>query len=262
MKLFRARECRQRAAFSLIELLVSIAVLAVIMVLVFNISSGTANLAQRSETKIEASANLRTALDRIGADLKAALAREDLPVAFPAYGESPSIEFFAYMPGYDGTRQLARLAYRIGERGLERGAQGYNWKNADSPFGNSTTVVIAPGNFDLLAPAVFRMAVGFYLSDGTYRSGPAPAEWTEISAIVVCLVMVDEKALTKAGWTPEQTGSLAAEFPEPAADESALGSWSQIANQMASSSGGSGGVPLPVAQGIEVRQRVFPVRSN
>jgi prepilin-type N-terminal cleavage/methylation domain-containing protein len=72
------RGSRRSEGFSLVELLVAMAVLAIIGLIIVQLTSSTANVTRLSNRSIDASAQARLAFDRIGLDLKSLVRRDDI----------------------------------------------------------------------------------------------------------------------------------------------------------------------------------------
>jgi len=244
--------------FSLVEVLVSIAVLSILMIVLFDLSSRTADVVNKTEVSLESDDALRLAFDRWGFDLQAALLRQELPPSFSEFRQNDAMSFFSFVPGYDGARKIARISYRVGDRGLERGAQGLDWDTESTPFKSGETPPVDDGNYDLLAEGVVRLVLGYYLNDGTLRYTSPPESWDEIEALLLCVVYVNPKAINQVGWTHDQLSEIASLFPTPDSGEFPLAQWNAIASN--SDQLENEGIPLPVATAIEIRQRVYTIR--
>ncbi len=174
-------------AFSLVELLVAMAVFAILGLLTISIISATDRSTNLSIRDIDSASQARLALDRIGMDLRGLVKRDDL--AFAAQnipvGTADALMVFASLVASAGipasdNRNISIVAYQVGPHSdnadrlcLLRGAKPIKW--ADTGFfglqSNGLPPVsipaafspVYPGDYDVLASGIIRMVVGFQL---------------------------------------------------------------------------------------------------
>lgn len=184
-------------AFSLLEILVAIAITALIGALIVQLITATTAATQQSNRGIDAASQARLAFDRLNLDLSARVRRPDVDFAaaggFTTGGSAPLLFFSevtsAGVPSA-GNRGVSLVGYRIGtnaespRRCLLRAGRALSWTNAGfvgfstnglpSPL-SSSPVALVDADFDVLAPAVIQAAMGFQLyPDGkpaTLRDG-------------------------------------------------------------------------------------------
>ena len=92
---------KKSSAFSLLELLVAIAVLCILLVILLNIVQGASNLWRTSENKVEAYREGRAALQVISSDLRHALASTNTNFFrrnISSYPNSTNVAFLATLP--------------------------------------------------------------------------------------------------------------------------------------------------------------------
>lgn len=183
---------RGRQGFSLLELLVVAALLALVGVLILQVIGAISRATRLSAQGVDAAAQARLAFDRIGQDLAHGVMRRD--VDFGAAGtKAPADSFLALLSGVPSAdagsagftnRRMSLVSYRLaphadngGRRCLVRGARP---GVGDADFmGLQTTglasnlpVAFTATNYshlpaavdhDVLSPAVIQAAVGFQL---------------------------------------------------------------------------------------------------
>ena len=250
--------------FSLIELLVACAILAMLLVALLSVTSSTALVTRLSQRRMDSAAGLRSAMDRMAVDLGAAILRNDLPPLFiisSSTNGSDELYFRAQTEGYDGERGISTVGYRIRDGKLERGAQGTGWTNDPLAFARQmATNSIANTNFDVVGARVFRIKIEFIGTDGTRLTNSAPpTNWSEVRSLVVNLAGVDSRALQSARGTQEQLAGLLpglATCPR----EGILPDWQRTLED-SSFFAGSETFPSETRRGIEVRQRIFPISN-
>lgn len=175
--------------FTLLEVLVGIALLAVIGLLIIQLITVTTRATRMSNSGIDAAAQARLAFDRIGIDLSARVKRWDVDFqATNSFAAGPpySLMFLSEVTsaGVSATnnRGVSLVGYQIATNSevsrpcLLRGGKalawttggvtGYQTNGLPVPL-SAIPVSLSPQDFDVLAPAVIRAVVGFQL----YPSG-------------------------------------------------------------------------------------------
>jgi len=132
----------------MVELLVSIAVIALIVTMINRLVGSISQAVTTNTKQLDAAAQARLVFDRLGMDLLARPRRTDLGVAFTKGGnnDSDSIAFYSTVTGYNlvgsgsnGTRDLSVVSYRIQNSAervyqLERGASAPDYTAGTGPF--------------------------------------------------------------------------------------------------------------------------------
>lgn len=178
---------------------------------------------------------------------------------------------------------------------LLRGAVPLAWSGANSqgvtgiqtnglPVAlSSLPVALAAQDFDVLAPAVIRTVIGFqlYPSDddlelangSTVRArgqvvysppvlhdkdgnASIQIDRSQISSLIVGLVVLDPETLTQLKLDASQVSLLASCFPTPLDGELPVGKWTSICENAATL---PPSIPLPARQSVRVFQRAFPI---
>lgn len=250
---------RTSAAFTLVELLVASALFLILLLVILSITTHTLSVTSRAKGLAESGGGLRQVMNRMTADMTAAVARKDLPPLFLKQPRNDAFYFYSATDGYEGQRGISFVGYRVREGGVERGAQGTGWSTNQVAFSTvpPSADTLEEINYDRLGERVFRMELEFLAGDGTIHAGPpAPTQWTEIKAVIVNLATVDQAAFQKA------TGSfdaLAALLPDATAGDSIQSVWGALLRDPAFYTGDAE-FPAAVRQGIRLQQRVIPVR--
>jgi len=178
---------RKDCAFSLLELLVAMAVFAMLGLLTVSVISATNQSTSLSNRGIDAASQARLAFDRIAIDLRGVLKRNDVifqstNISVGTAGDilrCVSLVASAGVPAADN-RNLSVVAYQVGTHAgnsdrlcLLRGAKAIRW-NDSGFFGLQSNGLplpvlpaafspVYPADYDVLAAGVIRMVVGFQL---------------------------------------------------------------------------------------------------
>lgn len=266
----KARAKGSAGAFSLLELMVAVAVLSLLVVLVSQLVSGASQTTTKGRRLMEAEAQARLALDRMGADLAAMVRRSDVDYLFLKQNGSDRLFFFSQAPGFfDASRGgdpsgLSLIGYRVNDKHqLERLGKALSFSDIAFKVGNSTA-----GDMDVLWPAsvsansndpdwgvladnVFRLEFQLVRrSDGQILSPSAPVRsLDDLAAIIVTVGVLDSvgRKITS------DMGSVAAALPDSGTTNLASAWQDEV-----ESGGFSGGVlPASAAANVRIYQRTF-----
>jgi len=225
---------RPSHGFTLVELLMAMAVLVLMMVLVTTLVNNTSRLTTASQEVISADAGGREALDRISFDLGRMVLREDLPPLLDRQPGNDAFTFYAQAPGYEGDRGISRIGFRVKDGILERGAEGAFWSKgaSDKPvvdFHPSSPDPIADGDFAPLAASVFRIEFTFLMQDGEFRHNPSalfgdtPA--TRVRAVVIAVATLPTRLRQQMSG---DAAGLAALLPDAVDGQDLLSLWKPV----------------------------------
>ena len=205
-------------AFTLVELLVSLGVLAILIVVIAQMFNGATLTTTGSRKRLDADGIARAVFDRMGSDFEHMVKRPDVNYDFvitstsSLTGSNDSMYFYAESAGYPGASAsqastAALVGYRINNQfQMERLGERLAWTgtgspptgcmayltysqggpapdatsiisgaNSSSPFYpviSSTTSSSSSYYYDVLGDSVFRLEIGFQLSDGTLSTLP------------------------------------------------------------------------------------------
>jgi hypothetical protein len=228
-----------RAAFTLVELLVSIGVLLILVLVIAQLFNGAAMTATGSRKRLDADGIARAVFDRMEGDFERILKRPDVDYDFAKQPGNDTMYFYAESSGYPGASGTAGstvslVGYRINSQyQLERLGQRLAWSGApgvifltNSPSPSATGAIAvdfsqvindtnpADSNYyyDVIGDGVFRMEYSFELKDGSYSSNAFLAPDTscdgtglsDVAAVVVAIAVLDSASKRT---VPTQTNS-------------------------------------------------------
>ncbi|XHR27682.1 MAG: type II secretion system protein J [Chthoniobacteraceae bacterium] len=327
-----------KRGFSLLEVMVAVAVLTVIGLMVVQITEATSRTTRLSNRTIDAASQARQVFDRIGTDLAALPRRRDMDFYagnggstsgyYSVYNTSNILLFLSRVSSAGATsasRKVSLVSYRVaahpdnkdstgaprlcliragipvdwtpgwgtgtGFMGLK--SDGFPVRLSDAAF-PSALLPLAPStsnanSFDVMAPGVIKMVVGFQLypdnevvtlagsptsfgnAQGqivynapvrtvTGLDGTTTAEYIDLDrvcGIVVGLVIVDAASLKLL--SAHHISTLAGKFSPPADTDNLLPvqAWASTADGLPNLLLGQ--APLPALQSVRVFQRYYPV---
>ena len=279
--------------FSILELLVAMAVMAMLVLMVAQlVQSGTAVIAG-SRKNLDADAQAREVFSRFSLDLAQMVKRPDVDAVFSTNAGNKKAFFFSESPGFaTSTTNLGTLSlvgYRVGTNaGLERLGKGLPWSGpggatfltyTNASSGNALPGSTIPGAWDavvgpapdyngsdadyhLLAPGVFRFEYCFQKKDGSYSLARDPSGgFRDVAAVVVSLAVLDGDSKKIA----PGTNNLAAALPGPTASHLASNVlpaelWQNTIND-SSAFTSAAGVPQATAARVRIYQRAIPLNT-
>lgn len=186
----RAVCCRCRA-FSLVELLVALAVFGVLLTGVVQILNGAVSITGRSYTKIRADAEARGVFDRIFFDHKAMI--KDTTASLVV--SSNIVTFGSSLRGADQKKRGEVVRYVMTQEGIQRRIRAIEWSEiAIGPFSQDGEEA------QLLGRNVVKMVVRVVLSDGTVADGVSAPSMTGLQEpyptyLVIGLALADRKTV-------------------------------------------------------------------
>lgn len=275
------------SAFTLVELLVAMAVLGLLMVLFVQLINSTSTVVAAGGKRMDADSQARLLFDRMAVDFGKIVRRPDVDYYFAKNAGNDQMAFYSEASGYApagaaATAQpsgVSLVGYRINDKyQLERlGKSLVNSDNANSMVFNpapGSLVATWPGiadgsdaNYQVVADQVYRLEYNFLLKPYTDAStGPQPSilsttPWdtrqshtlanglSDVSAIVVAVAILDN---TSRKIVPDNKyADMVGDLPDASASSSILETWNG-SNYLTSS-----GIPGPAAANIRIYQRMF-----
>lgn len=187
-----------RPAFTIVELLVAMAVFLLMCVVVVGILGNTTRVASLSSERLNAAAAIRDAFQRMDQDLSMALVRPEFPDRVEKRSGNDRLVFYSAVDAYTGLRGISAVAYEVRDGRLLRGVSGYDWVEGTSRepiwsaglsladlqeeprifpedrggVGNDSPDVSGDENFEMLSPGIFRFEYLFLLRDGSLSTMP------------------------------------------------------------------------------------------
>ena len=202
---------KRNFAFTILELLVSIAVLVILILLVSRLFTSAAAVITSGNRRMDADAQLRPLFDRIAVDFSQMVRRSDLDffgknTAAPnssggSMGGNDQIAFYSCVAGYYPTPSfqspISLVGYRVNSDStgrsfnkLERMSKGLIWNGVSSSYtpilflDSASTTTIAnkwpaavsnsttDSDYELIGPSVFRFEYYYLLSNGSLSDTP------------------------------------------------------------------------------------------
>ncbi len=270
----------ERRAFSILELLVAMAVFALVALVLVSVTDSAILVTTASKLRMNADSASRGALDRMAADFAAQLQRKDLPDIVEKCPGNDRIIFHAGVDGYGGVRGISRVSYLVsdhagvvdsvenfGRHVLLRGAKGVGWDGGSQGLvfsSSNVATTVDPGSLDVAASGVFRLEFAFLMADGSLREvPPTPSTGTnfnllrswgdlpsseKVSAIIVGMAALDPNS--RALLPPDGLQTLSGLLPDSVAGTNdILAQWDGALN--------SSGLPPRVLKAVRFYQRYF-----
>jgi len=255
---------KSTAAFSLIELLLAFAVLAILLVLLAQAVGAVQRTWQSGVARIDNFSKARVILSLLDRDFQSAVLRPDL-AAFTDETGQPACAFYTQINGATGNRRLSLVRYNLAgsatnsifqraDYGLDFGTSALTLATTNSlPDLNKTTS-------QDVAEGILRFEWQFVAADGTFQAAyqydhANPQAASNTRSIIISLIALDERASKIAA----QTGSLASlvqkfdGVPSPGQTYANLWKASLGAANFAT------GLPAPLASGVRIFERRYPL---
>ena len=273
--------------FTIVELLVSAAVLVVLVLLVGRLFSSAAAVTTSGNKRMDAEAQLRPLFDRLAVDFSQMIKRPDVDY----FLKSPSnvqtgndqLAFYSMVSGYypsSGSQSpISLVGYRINSissstsfYGLERMSKGLVWNGVSTtepplvflpltiastwPAATNTSV---DSDYELIAPYIFRFEYHYLLKSGSFSIcpwDPAAGHSTvsgmqDVAAVSVCVAVIDPKS--RVLLSNSQLAALAGRLP----DFSASMAPGALLSQWQSALDAVTDMPRPSIQAIRIYERYF-----
>ena len=210
-------------AFTLTELMVSMAVLTLLVLIASRMVNSAANIATIGYKRMDAESQVRPALGRIALDFAQMIKRTDVDYyAKSNLDNEPGndrIAFFSNSPGYypsSGSQSpVSIISYRINSSSssasfnrMERMSKGLVWTGVSTTntpvlFGLQAIITNWPAatdsssadaDYELIAPQIFRFEYFYLLKTGSIADTPGAQGMQDVSAISVVVAAMDQKS--------------------------------------------------------------------
>jgi prepilin-type N-terminal cleavage/methylation domain-containing protein len=271
---------RSKRGFTLVEILVAVAILAVIVLTVARLFHSAALMASTDSRRFDADAHARAVFDRFGIDLAKLLRRSDLDY----YLKDPSapqtgndqLAFFCELPGYypsSGSQSsVSVVAYRINALSqMERMGKGLVWNGVSSvnaplvflpvkiaDLWPAATNASPDADYEVVGAQAFRFEYYYVLKSGVLASTPwdtaghtAVAGFQDVAAVGVAIATIDPKSRTLL--SNAQLTGLSGTLPD-FQDGQQPG---DLANQWQNVLDGTSDVPRAAISSMRIYQRYF-----
>lgn len=278
---------RSRDAFTIVELLVSAAVLVVLVLLVGRLFSNAAALTTSGNKRMNAEAQIRLLFDRLAIDFSQMIKRSDVDyfLKSPSNAQSGNdqLAFYSTVSGYypsTGSQSpVSLVGYRVNSTSsstsfnkLERMSKGLVWNGVST---TDTPVVFLPlkiantwpsatnanvdSDYELVAPYIFRLEYYYLLKNGSFSVTPwdsaighsAVSGMQDVAAISVCVAAIDPKS--RVLLSDAQLTTLVGRLPDfstSMAPGALLSAWQSALD-------GVTDMPRSSIQGVRIYERYF-----
>ena len=268
-----------RDAFTLVELLAAMAVLALMLAMILQITGNTLQATRISRQEMDASQQSRTVLDALEADLSnrvtqadlTALAAEDTShnsqLVFLTNGRSPNVA------GQAPARFVA-VNYQLTGTTLQRRTATVAWTTTQSMVDAALAATAKTATITNLANGILRFEAVAVLDDGTISPLSQAGNWQtstvnaetiptpffglvletsaltdrRVRSLVVGVATLDGQTLNLPG-----AQNIVALLTAPAAGQTPYGVWSQVV----ATPGGLASAPAPARAALRIEQRSY-----
>lgn len=264
------------AGFTLIELMVVIALLGLVLLTTATISRDAIELRGITKARVVSERNAAAFLRQFGSDLAQRVNRPEARLRVEKNSGDDEISFLTQRQGYPlrsagADRRVSLVGYRIEERMLERAAGGYGYGSPDKrPSDPDGTLALAElpkdgpaapedSAFQVIAPGLIRLELSFLVREGGNRviRADVPPDQDQVEAVIATVAALDPdrvRMLTKA-----QLDQIAGEFPDSADNQSLIDQWQQNADRLVTK---LPSLPPSALQQVRVRQSMFQLPNK
>jgi prepilin-type N-terminal cleavage/methylation domain-containing protein len=260
--------------FTLIELIVTTAILSLILLMAMQVTESTRNSIRIAESRSNNDAIARQVFDRISHDISHMQAGAFARIEFNTNNGNDEIAFLCSSPGLTdegkpGKRGISQIHYSITDEAnqggkLIRGMRGYDFDDTLTLDPEEDFTDVLPDNQIVASENVIRLEVEYLVQeiDQTGSDDPkvtisretkAPETTENLRGMVVTLVTVD--VWTRRALKPERLQEISRRFPDAAKETPTFEAWSRIRDEFSRS--GLPGYPLQALQNIRCYQRTI-----
>ena len=265
-------------AFTLIELMVVIAVLGAFLMMTSIVTRNAVDLHGTTRTRLTAERNAAAFMRQFEADIAQRVTRREASVRYGKLAGNDNLTLVTQRRGYamhetPSDRQASLVSYHIRENMLCRAADGYGFgKPLARPAGESGTLALyeipatgpaepADKVFQVIAPGIIRLEFSFVVRDADtakhlIRATP-PDHQDLIDAVVATIVTLDPDRTRMLD--AAKLGKIAAAFPDAGDNELPLAKWSVIAARLTRD---LPQLPASALQQVHVHQGIFTLPNS
>jgi prepilin-type N-terminal cleavage/methylation domain-containing protein len=270
-----SRSIPLRPGFTLIELMVVMAVLSIFLLLTAVVSREALDMYSATKARIVSERNSAAFMRQFGADVAQRVDRLEARARVVKEVGNDEISLLTQRQGYTlrevtADRQASLVSYRIERNMLERAASGYGFGTAQQrPDEQAGTLSLArvpvegplePAEkaFQVIAPGIIRLELSFLVREAgkwVMRADP-PLDQQQIEAVIATVVTIDpdrSRMLDEA-----RLRLIGAEFPDARDNELPYEKWSEAAANL---SRNLPKIPRPVLQQVRVHQGIFTLSN-
>ncbi|MCX6875601.1 MAG: prepilin-type N-terminal cleavage/methylation domain-containing protein [Verrucomicrobia bacterium] len=235
-----------KPGFTLVELMVVMAVLSIFLVITAIVSRNAVDLHSATKARIIAERNSAAFMRQFGADLAQRVNHLDARIRIGKFVGNDGISLLTQRQGYTlrevaADRQVSLVSYRVKRHLLERAASGYGFgtmleRPAEKAGTLALELVPAEGPedpdvqaFQVIAPGIIRLELSFLVREGktwVLRAVP-PQDQQQIQQVIATVAVLDPDRSRMLD--ERKFGLIAAEFPDAVDDELPLTKWAAVA---------------------------------
>lgn len=193
---------KSSSGFTILELLVAMAVMAMMLVLLLQITNHTMQVSKTATQQLDSTQSARQILDALSSDIAHAVLTDGSTILTQAAGGAPTLAFLTSGRGPDITpSRFLAVSYKLENNMVSRAYKAIGW--ADIPTTYSCTLYAAeaalysPDSTSTLSTGILQFSVLAILEDGTMVSLLAPPA----NAAGVSGTVPFEGQTVPAGWT-------------------------------------------------------------
>lgn len=276
---------RKSNAFTIVELLVSVAILAVLVLLLSRVFSSAAAVTTSGNKRMDADAQMRPLFDRLSVDFAQMVKRAEVDYFLKSSSNTQpgndQMAFYSmvsgYYPGTGSQSPLSLVGYRINSSSaaasfnkLERMSKGLVWNGVSA---TDTPIVFLPitisatwpaatnsnadSDYELVGPYIFRFEYSYLLTNGSisdtpWSSGHSNASgMQDVAAVSVAVATIDPKS--RVLLSDSQLTTLIGRLP----DFSPSMRPGDLLNQWQAALDGTTDMPRPAISAIRIYERYF-----
>lgn len=257
---------KQKPGFTVLELLVSMAVLALVLVLLVNAFGAVVRIWQGGKARADNFTKARVILGTLDRDLQSAVLRRDLGAFVDANGNE-ALAFYSLVNGSSGNRKVSLVNYSLTNSSnssvLRRLDYGLDYSTG-APTLQVTNALPDLSKVQLqdVADGILRFEWQFRTTDGSLRESyeydsEKPNAASNTRSMIVSMLVLDDAAFRLA----KQSGTFDALMAKFAANPSPNQTHAELWGANLLNPGFLNGLPDPVRKGVRVYQRQFILKN-
>lgn len=265
------------AGFTLVEMLVVLALIGVVLTITVQISNGALDAIRRTQSQISMDRIAATTLDSIALDVQQRIVRREATVRVDKQAGNDEMVLLTIRSGYpmvsgNPDRGVSKVHYQLDGNRLRHASSGFEFGGPTSdPREDAGRLqlhgVLQDGPaplpdawFETLVSGVIRLELSALAASGPQTAlADPPLGLKETDAVVATLVVMDP-ARTRM-LTDGQRARIAAEFPDARDGANPFDEWAAIESRLTQRIPASE-VPPVALRHLRVYQRVIPLRTS
>jgi prepilin-type N-terminal cleavage/methylation domain-containing protein len=263
--------------FTLIEMMVVLALLGVVLMITVNISNGSLDAIRRTQSQVVMDRIAATTLDSIALDLQQRIVRREATVRVDKHAGNDEMVLLTIRSGYpmvaaNPDRRVSKVHYQVKGNRLLHASSGYEFGGPTSepreeagrlqlhgvPLDGPTPLPDAW--FETLVSGVIRLELSALATSGQQTTLADPPLGLRNTEAVVATVVVMDPARTRM-LTDEQRARIAREFPDARDGALPFDEWAAIESRLTQRIPASE-IPHVALRHLRVYQRVIPLRTT